>query len=207
MKSVLIYLISIATLSSCLWIDQPQSKSSQKTELGVSESEKSNSDVNNNSNKNLTNQDVAQNTGSREHIGTSSNSTLDEPEKYNSSNHVPNTFTTKEKVEWVRTEYARINEIASDTFVDYSCPIHPEYGTITFSTNNNQIEYIGHSNHDGSHGGENNQYYFKDGVLFFAFKSYATWKYTGVNSEGYNTMTDFGEETRVYIVNNKIVRC
>lgn len=113
-------------------------------------------------------------------------------------------------VEDIKKEYAdlqtqlKAQKLSSKGFT-YNCN-DERSGKVTFYSDQKGIRIIEHSYDEYSHFGSTEQYFIKDGNLFFIFKKDTGWNFDGGTPEKPITKDDI-TESRIYIQNNKPIKC
>ncbi|PQA93005.1 hypothetical protein B0A69_12640 [Chryseobacterium shigense] len=113
-------------------------------------------------------------------------------------------------VDEIKKEYNNIQtklkakKLTSTSF-NYNCNDEIS-GKVTYYSDEGEIRMIEHSYDENSHFGSTEQYFVKEGNLFFIFKEDTVWNFDGGTPEKPITKDDI-TESRIYIQNNKPVKC
>lgn len=117
---------------------------------------------------------------------------------------------SSDPIEEIKKEYAvlqtqlKAKKLSSKSF-NYNCN-DERSGKVTFYSDQKEIRIIEHSYDEYSHFGSTEQYFIKDGNLFFIFKEDTAWNFDGGTPEKPITKDDI-TESRIYIQNNKPIKC
>lgn len=117
---------------------------------------------------------------------------------------------TADPIDEIKKEYTRLQtqlnakKLTSTDFT-YNCDDEIT-GKVTFYSDNQGIRMIEHSYDEQSHFGSTEQYFIKDGNVFFIFKEDTVWNFDGGTPEKPITKDDI-TESRIYIQNNKPIKC
>ncbi|MGI9651593.1 hypothetical protein [Chryseobacterium sp. RLHN22] len=111
-------------------------------------------------------------------------------------------------VDEIKAEYAVLNNqlIAKkldSTSFDYEC--EEVSGNVVYYTQNGELKSIKHF-HADSHFSSVENYYLKNGKLYFIFKDDTLWSFDGGTTEKPETKDEI-EQQRIYIVNDKAIEC
>ncbi|SFN37018.1 hypothetical protein SAMN05421594_2395 [Chryseobacterium oleae] len=113
-------------------------------------------------------------------------------------------------IEEIKSEYSKLQkqlESKKLTSTDFTYNCNDERsGKVTFYSDQKEIRIIEHSYDEYSHFGSTEQYFIKDGNLFFIFKEDTGWNFDGGTPEKPITKDDI-TESRLYIHNNKSIKC
>ncbi|KFF23495.1 hypothetical protein [Chryseobacterium vrystaatense] len=120
------------------------------------------------------------------------------------------TKSTVDPIDEIKKEYNRLQtqlkaKKLNTTGFTYNCNDEIT-GKVTFYSDNQSIRIIEHSYDEQSHFGSTEQYFIKDGNVFFIFKEDTGWNFDGGTPEKPITKDDI-TESRVYIQNNKPIKC
>lgn len=113
-------------------------------------------------------------------------------------------------IEEIKSEYSHLQKqleskkLTSKGFT-YNCNDETS-GKVKFYSDQKEIRIIEHSYDEHSHFGSTEQYFIKDGNLFFIFKEDTGWNFDGGTPEKPITKDDI-TESRIYIQNNKPIKC
>src|ERR1700750_1166248 len=117
---------------------------------------------------------------------------------------------TTDPIEQIKREYSSLqkqleSKKLTSTGFTYNCN-DETFGKVTFYSDQKEIRIIEHSYDEHSHFGSTEQYFIKDGNLFFIFKEDTGWNFDVVTPEKPITKDDIAE-SRIYIQNNKSIKC
>lgn len=117
---------------------------------------------------------------------------------------------TTDPIDQIKIEYSNLQKqleskkLTSTGFI-YNCN-DERSGKVTYYSDQKEIRIIEHSYDEYSHFGSTEQYFIKDGNLFFIFKEDTGWNFDGGTPEKPITKDDI-TESRIYIRNNKSIKC
>jgi len=106
----------------------------------------------------------------------------------------------------IKSEHSYISEMAESgnlisTSFKYNCN-EEKKGELKYFFENNKLRLIKHTYNEYSHFSATDEYYIKDGSVFFVFLNHVSWNFTE-----HNQTRDNITESRIYILENKAVRC
>ncbi|MBW8360981.1 MAG: hypothetical protein K0M56_02200 [Kaistella sp.] len=110
----------------------------------------------------------------------------------------------------IKVEYEDINRLLQEKKLDsvtfsYDCDGERQ-GDVVYYYENRQLRSIRHSYSEYSHFSAVENYFIKDGGLFFVFKKETSWNFDGGSPENPETKDDI-KEYRYYMVNEKPIQC
>ncbi|ACU06712.1 hypothetical protein FIC_00238 [Flavobacteriaceae bacterium 3519-10] len=113
-------------------------------------------------------------------------------------------------VEDIKTEYNLVNRLLQEKKLDsasflYSCAGERQ-GNVVYYYENRQLRSIRHTYSEYSHFSAVENYFIKDGNVFFIFKKETGWTFDGGTPEKPETR-DNSKEFRYYMVNGKPLQC
>ncbi|WP_223608029.1 hypothetical protein [Chryseobacterium sp. OSA05B] len=117
---------------------------------------------------------------------------------------------TKDPIEEIKSEYSSLRKqleskkLTSKGFT-YNCN-DERSGKVTYYSDQKEIRIIEHSYDEYSHFGSTEQFFIKDGNIFFIFKEDTGWNFDGGTPEKPITKDDI-TESRIYFQNNKPIKC
>ncbi|KFF19741.1 hypothetical protein [Chryseobacterium sp. JM1] len=117
---------------------------------------------------------------------------------------------TTDPIEEIKSEYSSLqkqleSKKLTSTGFTYNCN-DERSGKVRFYSDQKEIRIIEHSYDEYSHFGSTEQYFIKDGNLFFIFKEDTGWNFDGGTPEKPITKDDI-TESRIYIQNSKSIKC
>lgn len=135
------------------------------------------------------------------------NSPADSLQNVSAENSLPKN-NSPQSIEEIKTEYTLLNNqlIAQNidsTSFDYEC--NEVSGNVVYYSLNGELKSIKHF-HGDSHFSSAENYYLKNGKLFFIFKDDTVWSFDGGTPEKPETKDEINQQ-RMYIVNGKAIEC
>lgn len=109
-------------------------------------------------------------------------------------------------IEDIKNEHSYISSVIASggmdsTSFNYNCRDEKK-GTVSYFYDKGQLRKIEHTSNEYSHFSATDEYYLKDGTLFFVFRNHLVWSFVTQDQTKDNIT-----EKRIYILNNKPVMC
>jgi hypothetical protein len=120
------------------------------------------------------------------------------------------TSAAEDPIDQIKKEYADLQaqleaKKLSQSKFTYDCNDEPS-GEVIFHSDKNEIKVIEHFYAEHSHFSGSEKYFIKDGKPFFIFSQETVWNFDGGTPEKPVTKDDI-TETRIYLQNNKPLKC